>query len=279
MKIKELYEKGKSLLESAGISDAQFDALCLFEEFTGFCKNDLIIFPEKEVDEYSEKRFISAVSKRASKIPLQHILGVWQFLSLELFVGEGVLIPRPETELVCTVAAGLCKENAKILDLCAGSGAIGLGICSLRKDVSALCVEYCDKALEYLEKNILKYLNLPVSFCKYDALSLPKSLFGKYDMIVSNPPYIRSEEIPFLQSEVLFDPLFALDGGKDGLKFYRFIIENWRSAINKGGFIVFEIGEDQGNDITSLLKENGFTDVYITKDFSGNDRIAVGTLK
>ena len=205
MNIKELFEKGISILQEKNISDYKTDALILFEEFVGFSKNDLRIFPEKEVSENQEKAFISAVCQRASETPLQYILGKWDFLDLELFVGEGVLIPRPETEELCEKASKLLKENGKVLDLCAGSGAIGLGICSLRKDASALCVEYYDKAFSYLEKNIEKY-SLPVESKKYDVLSLPDETFGKYDLIVSNPPYIKSEDIASLQNEVKKEP-------------------------------------------------------------------------
>ena len=278
MNIKELFEKGISILQEKNISDYKTDALILFEEFAGFSKNDLRIFPEKEVSENQEKAFISAICQRASETPLQYILGKWDFLDLELFVGEGVLIPRPETEELCEKASKLLKENGKVLDLCAGSGAIGLGICSLRKDASALCVEYYDKAFSYLDKNIEKY-SLPVESKKYDVLSLPDETFGKYDLIVSNPPYIKSEDIASLQSEVKKEPLTALDGGEDGLIFYRFILKNWKQLLDEGGYMLFEIGDEQKEDIFALFKENGFSDIKVEKDIFGNDRIAYGRLK
>lgn len=278
MKIKELYEKGKSELEAAGVSDFMLDSLILFEEFTGLSKNDLIVFPEKEASESSEKAFIQAVLQRSSGKPLQYILGKWQFLSLELFVGQGVLIPRPETELVCEKAAQLIPENGKILDLCAGSGAIGLGICSLRSDVSALCVEYYDEAAKFLKKNIESF-SYPVSMRKYDVLSAPDESFQKVDAIVSNPPYIKTNDICALQKEVHFEPLSALDGGEDGFLFYRCILKSWKKLLKKGGFVVFEIGDEQKDGIVSLFEENGFTDIAVEKDFGGNDRIAYASLK
>ena len=278
MNIKELFEKGFSILQEKNISDSKEDALILFEEFAGFSRNDLRIFPEKEAGANEEKAFISAVLKRTSGTPLQYILGKWSFLDLELFVGEGVLIPRPETEELCEKAAVLLKENGRVLDLCAGSGAIGLGICSLRKDASALCVEYYDEAFSYLEKNIKKY-SLPVERKKYDVLKNPDETFGKYDLIVSNPPYIKSADISSLQNEVKKEPLTALDGGEDGLIFYRFILKNWKQLLNEGGYMLFEIGDEQREDIFALFEENGFTQVKVKKDIFGNDRIAYGRLK
>jgi len=278
LKIKELYEKGLLILKNENISDYKLDALILFEELTRFSKNDLLVFPEKEASENEENAFISAVFKRASKTPLQYILGKWDFLGLELYVGEGVLIPRPETEQICEKAASLIKENGKVLDLCAGSGAIGIGICSLRNDVSALCVEYYDEAFFYLEKNIKKY-PFSVESKKYDVLSVPDKTFSKCDMIVSNPPYIKSQDIADLQSEVKKEPLTALDGGEDGLIFYRNILKNWKSLLNENGYVVFEIGDEQKEDIFDIFTENGFTDIHVEKDFLGNDRIAYAKLK
>jgi release factor glutamine methyltransferase len=262
-------------LEKAGIPDAVFETRCLLEDFAGGCASD------EPLSETVEKRIRQAVDERIGGRPLQYILGQWDFLNLRLRVGEGVLIPRQDTELLCETVAGLLKHISapRVLDLCAGSGCVGLGIASLVPTAQVTAVEKSDEAFAFLQENIKRYPHLQVRVMKGDILSDLDAVQGEFDVIVSNPPYIRSAVLPSLMEEVQREPQMALDGGEDGLLFYRVILEKWKKKLKPGGLCAVEIGFDQAEQVNGLFESNGFTRCTVQKDYGGNNRIVLGFLE
>lgn len=243
----------EQILANAGIENSRFEAKELYNAFSG--------------DELKK-----AVERRISGEPLQYILGEWEFYSLPFIVGKGVLIPRPETELLVDLALKYIKENSRVIDLCSGSGAIAVAVAK-NSNAKVYALEKYSQAVEYLQKNIA--LN------KANVMVIQQDLFEftsqeKFDIIISNPPYIKSEVLPLLQKEVQHEPMSALDGGKDGLIFYRHIA-SMKSLLNRGGTIMVEIGYDQADDVTEIFKQNGLiTETVI--DLSGVQRVIIGTL-
>lgn len=280
MTVKQVYQLGKTALEKAGVDSPAFDVLCLFEKVFQEGRGFLVLHGEEEAGKKGEE-FLNLIQKRGQGEPLQYLLGEWDFLSLRLFVEKGVLIPRPETELLCETAVLALKENngTQVLDLCAGTGAVGMGICSLYEKAQAVCVELYDTPFACLSKNILRYPDLKVRAIRADVREEP--VFGEcvFDGLVSNPPYIARKELPSLQIEVQQEPKEALDGGEDGLDFYRDILKKWLKTVKKGGFCAFEIGEDQGKAVKDLMEETGLVQVRILQDFSALDRVVIGTIK
>ena len=206
-----------------------------------------------------------------SGTPLQYVIGKWDFYESEFYVGEGVLIPRPETEELTELVIQKAKvlENPVILDLCAGSGCIGISVARAVSQAMVYCVEKSEKAMLYLLKNSENDKNVKVLHA--DISNPPDMPFA--DIIVSNPPYIKSGDIADLQSEVLKEPLMALDGGADGLDFYRIIAQKWYSYLKKGGMLFLEIGEDQGDKVSAILENYGFSEIKVLNDMYGNNRM------
>lgn len=285
MTLTEVYQNGKIALKKAGIESPAFDAMCLFEKVFGFDRQALIVHgdepaPQKEASEFFEK-----IEQRAKNRPLQYILGKWEFMSLQLEMGEGVLIAREDTEVLVKTAAELLnrdrhtKAPLQILDLCGGTGAVALGLASVVPNAEITCVELYDDAFCYLNTNIKHYQQYSVTALQTDVLN-PKSVNllvdKKFDAIVSNPPYIRSEDLPTLQSEVQQEPQTALDGGRDGLLFYRAIADYWLSLLKDGGIAAVEIGEDEAQAVSDLFAEAGLTQISIYKDFNNLDRVVIG---
>ncbi len=209
--------------------------------------------------------------------PLAYVLGEWEFYGLRLYVNENVLIPRDDT---CAVASLAIKQgiflpkDPRVLDLCCGSGCIGLAVASRVKDARVTLADISKEALAVAKKNItLNKMTGRVSCVQADALAPAPGFLGKFDMIISNPPYITGEEMNELPASVKdYEPHLALYGGEDGLDFYRSIAVNYRSALKPGGFLALEFGEDQGDDICAILTENGFTILERTKDFNETER-------
>lgn len=217
------------------------------------------------------------INRRKKGEPLQYILGKWWFYEGEFFVGKGVLIPRQDTETLVDTALEQIRgrENPMLADLCAGSGAIAVSIAAKRPDSSVTAVEKYPRAYRFLKKNILHNKAQNVKPVKADVL---KKTFGLYDIIVSNPPYITSEEMKTLSSEVKKEPKTALLGGNDGLKFYRTISAKWKSSLKKGGILMFETGSAQAKPVEEILKAEGFKQITVVKDLCGNQRVIFGTL-
>lgn len=272
MKAEQLYETVKNTLTENGIDSAAFEASELLRTFANVDVKKLVAFPELEVD---ETLTFNALSKRIKGTPLQYLIGKWSFYRYEFFVGEGVLIPRSDTEILVEEALKEIKPYMKVADLCSGSGCIAITV-SKETNAQVYALEKSAKAYEYLLKNIkLNDASVTPILCdvlKYNELS-------DLDIIVSNPPYIKTDVIKTLSKEVKKEPIIALDGGEDGLFFYYEITKQWKDKLKKGGKIFFEIGYDQAQDVTEILKQNGFSDICVIKDYSKNDRVVKATLE
>ncbi|MDD2362609.1 MAG: peptide chain release factor N(5)-glutamine methyltransferase [Oscillospiraceae bacterium] len=280
MTYSELYRSITAEFEVAGCESAGFDASCLFERFAGIPRGRLALKGEDTVPTKMIKTIEKAAEWRANGYPLQYILGEWDFLSLTLYVGEGVLIPRSDTELLCEVAAERLKGiiNPQVLDLCAGSGCVGLGIADLCKGTEVTAVELSERALGYLKRNCAKYPELNVTPVKADVLK-DSALFKEgYDAILANPPYIPTDKLDHLMREVKHEPKMALDGG-DGLVFYRAIARDWLPLLKKGGICAVEVGIGQSQTVAELFKSAGLTDIKIFKDMGNIERVVMGNNK
>lgn len=292
MTYRALYLWARAALKAAGIDDPGRDAVLLTEHVFGLDRTKLALQGEKEASPAAEKRFRQAVRERAERRPLQYILGSWEFMGLTLAMGEGVLTPREDTEtLVRTAAlratAGVpCGNPAEVkvqgLDLCAGSGAVALGLASLLPQIELTCIELSPAAFSYLTRNLAAYPQYAVKAEQGDIL-LPQTAArfadGSVDLLTANPPYIKTAELPGLQEEVQREPRLALDGGADGLVFYRAICELWVRKLRPGGLLAVEIGEEQGESVSALFHACGLREIKVSQDWAGKDRCVCGQAK
>lgn len=280
MTFSELYSYSKNILLQSGNDSGSFDSLCLMKKFFDIDRLSLSIRKDETPDKHLEDEFLSAVKKRASGYPLQYILGKWDFMDSEFYVGEGVLIPRDDTEVVVNACIGALKntDRSVVIDLCSGSGAIAVTVAKAYPDSTVYALELSDKAFSYLEKNIEHNNIKNIITIKDDIFtSYDKFSDGFFDAIISNPPYIQTDVIKTLQTEVQSEPVTALDGGSDGLDFYRVISEKWTSKLKVGGTLSLEIGEEQGIAVSALLKDNKISDIEVIKDIQNLDRVIFGT--
>ena len=276
----QLYRDVRARLVGAAIEAAACEALLIIEHYCGLAKTELLVHGDERVVTSAEaEAVLSAVRRRARHYPLQYILGKWQFMDLTLLVGEGVLIPREDTEVLVNAAAAAlgCGNGLYGVDLCAGTGAVGLSLSRLCPGVRITAVELHSAAYDYLTKNISRYPKCMVQPLRGDVLSPELArCFDRLDFIVSNPPYIASCELPELQAEVRLEPQTALSGGSDGLDFYRAIAKLWVPRLKAGGIIALETGDTQAAQVIRLLEGAGTTGCTIHKDFSGLDRVITG---
>ena len=225
--------------------------------------------------DYDDAHLCEAVRRRCEGYPLQYIIGKWWFARCEFEVSEDCLVPRPDTECVVEEAARLLPRNARFADLCTGSGCIAISIADLRCDVNGIAVELYPKTLELAKRNAARNnVADKIDFAQGDVLSGEVLSDELFDAIISNPPYIRTEVIDTLAREVKHEPRAALDGGEDGLIFYRAIVEKYNKNLKSDGCFIFEIGYDQAEDIKAIAGENGFFCI-VKKDLGGNDRVAI----
>lgn len=281
MTLSELYRKARLDFRNAEIDSPQYDAMCLIEHFFGVNRAELVVKGDKSPKAEIEAEFLTAVEKRSSGYPLQYILGEWTFMDIPLFVGEGVLIPRDDTEILVREAIKRVRgvENPKIIDLCSGTGAVAIALAKAYPKAEILAVELSDKAFSYLKENLKRNACENIKAIKGDIFRLYEEFSAsEFDAVLSNPPYIKTDIIATLAKEVQHEPKLALDGGKDGMIFYNSIIENWKGKVKRNGFIGVEIGEDLTNETVKLFKENNFEDVYVLKDMAGLDRAVFGTV-
>ncbi len=275
--LKDLYLKLRGILSEAEIEAPELEARLLIEGATGMNRTSQIANSNIKISAELEKMLFDMAQRRAQHVPLQYILGKWSFMGFELKVGEGVLIPRDDTE----VLVGLCLDYLKAsdgktaLDLCAGSGAVSVALDKLANaDVTA--VELSDKAYNFLLENI-KGTNIKPH--KGDIFECYRDFEAKsFDLIASNPPYIKTDEIETLQTEVGYEPKTALDGGADGLDFYRAIVKRWTPLLKSGGAMAFELGEGQAEYVGGLMADHGYINIKTAKDLGGTDRAIIGIL-
>lgn len=280
MTVGEAYRKTKDILTEAGSETPAFEALCLTEKVFGFNRLALITKGEETVASEEKLAVLAELTeKRLNHEPLQYLLGKWSFMGIDLLVGEGVLVPRDDTEVVTSLCIDYlsCKESPNVIDLCAGSGAISLAL-EKYANCKVTAVELSDKAFSYLTQNI-KLNNSAVNALNGDIFECHKDIAdNSLDLIVSNPPYIKTADIASLQKEVQHEPAMALDGGESGLDFYRKIVPLWKSKLKAGGALAFELGEGQYDEVSRILADNGFGGITESIDFGGIQRAIIGTL-
>ena len=307
MTLKTGYTEAKRRLEKSGIEEAALDAWLLLEHVTGISRASYYADPDREMSPDEWRRYSELVGRRAERVPLQHITGTQEFMGLVFEVNEHVLIPRQDTEILVGQALAFigsgkvpAAENSRtrILDMCTGSGCILLSVMhwaesyrqkALRRAgdtarggekqdiiIEGTGADISPKALAVAEKNARR-LGISAGFVESDLFGAVR---GKYGMILSNPPYIRTDEIKDLQEEVrLHDPVIALDGREDGLYYYRRIVRESRSYLEEGGVLLFEIGCDQAEAVSGLMRGAGFSEITVKKDLAGLDRVVSGVLK
>ncbi|MBP1577923.1 MAG: peptide chain release factor N(5)-glutamine methyltransferase [Oscillospiraceae bacterium] len=258
--------------------DALFDLNQLFNAHFG--KNIRLLKPDLPVSAEQQASIESDVERLASGYPLQYLLGEWEFFGLTLKVGEGVLIPRADTEISVETALSKLngRKNALVADFCSGTGAIALAIAKNYADCKVFAVELFDEAYSYLCRNISELdMAERVTPVKADVLGdLSGVLPDELDVIVSNPPYITADEMKELSVQVKHEPQTALFGGDDGLKFYRAIAKSAAEMLKKGGWLIFEGGYKQANDIAEIMRQNGFDNIFANKDIAGINRCICG---
>lgn len=278
MTFREALNWGKEKLQHAGIPEYDLDAWLLLEHVSGLSRAMYFVRDREEMEESCREQYEEAIRKRESRVPLQHITGVQEFMGYEFHVNEHVLIPRQDTEILVEEADRAADDTGakRILDVCTGSGCILLSLLKMNENRTGTGSELSEPALKMAEEN-RRLLEIPEERAAFVQSDLFERIEGTYDMIVSNPPYIRTEEIRKLQEEVrLHDPYGALDGKEDGLYFYRRIISEAGGYFDHQGTLLFEIGYDQAEDVKRLMEEAGYSQIYVKKDLAGLDRVVGG---
>lgn len=276
MTLREACLYGERKLEEAGVPEAKLNGWLLLEYVSGCTRSHYLAYPNEKLPEKVEQDYLEVLKLRCKRIPLQYITGVQEFMGHTFFVDDQVLIPRQDTELLVEETLKYLKPGMRFLDLCTGSGCILLSLLlgcpetqGVGADISPGALKVAGKNQERLGQNL-------------NALLLESDLFeeieGSFDVIVSNPPYIKRQEIGELMDEVrLYEPLSALDGHEDGLYFYRRIAKESPAYLKAGGKLYLEIGCEQGLLVSKLLEEQGFCEIEVKKDLSGLDRVVIGT--
>ena len=272
---KQLYEYGKAELAEAGIAEAQLDARLLLEYVCGTDHNTLLVHGEREVEEPKSTAYCDLILQRVAHTPLAYIKGTQEFMGLEFSVNKQVLIPNQDTETLVEEAMRLMHDGMRVLDLCTGSGCIALSLLHYTNDTSAVATDISKAALTVAVQNAEQHnLMQRISFAEADLFPVQKE---KFDLIVSNPPYIPTEVIETLAPEVKdHEPRLALDGTEDGLSFYRRIIRTAPEWLFESGWLILEIGYDQGEAVSAMMRENGFRDIEVIRDLGGKDRVVTG---
>lgn len=268
MTVKDALKNAQKTMQENGVENPDFDTLQFAKEIFSLDNTTLRLLTDEKATGSQIEKLKEFTSRRISGEPIQYILGYWEFMGRKFFVGEGVLIPRDDTEVVVEACINVLKssKNATVIDLCSGSGIIAITLKSLFPSFSVSAVEKSEIAFSYLNKNceendvkINAVLgDITTCFSRFDDEC--------FDLLVSNPPYVKTTNIDTLQKEIAFEPKMALDGGDDGLFFYRSIIENWKNKIKHDGYIAFEFDDDQSDTVENLLLQNGFDDIKVFRD-------------
>ena len=280
--ISELLNEGTKILSEANIDTARLDAQLLLGKVLKKDKLYLITNNNEKICNKDEKDYFNLIKNRENKMPIAYLLGETDFMALDFYVEEGVLIPRSDTEvLVETVLEKIENtEGTIVCDLCSGSGAIGIALAHYKNKIKVDCIDYYDIPEKITKKNIIRNnLEDRVAFIKSDLLLEVINENKKYDLLVSNPPYIKEAIIETLMEDVKdYEPKTALSGGEDGLIFYRRIVDESLKVLNNDGILAFEIGHDQGEEVKALMEAKGYNDIKIIKDLAGLDRVVIGSL-
>lgn len=279
MTYRECYEQGCRSLQAVGIEEAALDARLLLEAVCGTDRNDLLVHGEQPVAPEAEEKYLNWIRQRAEHIPLQQLTGEQDFMGLTFSVNEHVLIPRQDTEILVEEVLKELHDGMRVLDMCTGSGCILLSLLHYSNDCEGLGVDLSAEALEVAGRNVLKVLTPEkAEHAHFLQSDLFEKVEGKFEIIVSNPPYIASAEVEKLMPEVRdHEPRMALDGTEDGLYFYRRIIEEAGKYLVSSGMLFFEIGYDQGQAVSELMRTEGYCDVQVVQDYAGLDRVVFGT--
>ncbi len=282
MKYKEIYHYGVCQLSDAGIEEKEWDARLLLEYVCHTDRNDLLVHGDREVPENEKDRYFALIEERKRHVPLQHITGEQEFMGLVFKVDGHVLIPRQDTEILVEEALRHLHDGMNLLDMCTGSGCILLSLLYYSNGCSGTGVDISKEALVLARENAAQISRLAggkeeISNCRFLQSDLFEKLEGKYDMIVSNPPYIPTEVISGLMEEVRdYEPMEALDGKEDGLFFYREISVRAYDFLRGGGYLFYEIGHNQANAVEDIMEKAGYREVTVVKDYAGLDRVVYG---
>lgn len=294
MTIREAYDYGVEQLENEGIEDAECDIRILLEDLCGIDREELFLKADRGLSRKDTESFMNAVTRRMGHYPVQYITGKQDFMGLTFSVTPDVLIPRQDTEILVETVLKQLHDGSRILDMCTGSGCILLSLLRYSNNCEGVGVDVSEEALEVARDNagrlaldetfdmLFTGANASQKHIDNDKIEFIESnLFndvrGKFDIIVSNPPYIRSDVIPTLMEEVRdYEPMLALDGHEDGLFFYREILKKANAYLNGGGKLFFEIGYDQAEEVSRLMEAAGFKDIQIEQDYGHLDRVVWG---
>ena len=274
-----MYREGAARLGEADIEEAELDARLLLEFVCGTDRNTLLVHGERDVSEEEYGRYCGLIERRAVHVPLQHLTGEQDFMGLTFLVNKDVLVPRQDTEVLVEEAMKHLHDGMRMLDLCTGSGCILLSLLHYSNDCEGVGVDLSARALSVAGKNYeIQRTQRPDMKARFLEGNLFEGLEDRFDMIVSNPPYIKTDVIDTLMPEVReYEPVMALDGGTDGLVFYRRIAGDAGAYLNGGGMLFFEIGCEQAADVCKIMEAAGFREVEVVKDFAGLDRVVYGS--
>jgi len=280
----DIYLKIRKKLKAAGIDSPEFEAKLIVANAAGRSRENMLAISKVFATDNDVKEKIELFTeRRISGEPLAYVLGEWEFYGVTLTVNENVLIPRSDTEVLAGETIRILSRKmwqTRMLDLCCGSGAIGLAVASKVPSARVVMADVSEDALAVCRSNMLSNnLSKKVTAIEADALKPPPSLLGAFDVIACNPPYIPTADIETLDSSVKdYEPVLALDGGEDGLKYYRSICENWLLLLKPGGHIAFECGVDQSGEVQHIMRNGGLKDIRIYKDTLGIERVITGMI-
>lgn len=279
MTYRNAFEQGKNLLSQKEITDCEIDARLLLEFVCKTDRNALYIYGDRELSSEQENQYFSLINKRAEHIPLQHLTNVQNFMGIDFYVNGDVLIPRQDTEILVEEALLVTHDGDRVLDMCTGSGCIILSTMCYKNDIIGVGVDISEAALSVAKKNYESLaasgrINGKAEFIQSDMFS---GVEGQFEVILSNPPYIKTSDISELSDEVKeHDPFLALNGGEDGLDFYRCIAQEAEQYLLPEGYLIVEIGYDQGTAVKDIFEKAGYDNVEIIKDLAGLDRVVKG---
>lgn len=268
-------------LEQAGIEAAEFESWQILTAASGKSREEILRDDGLYTTDEVVRQVRSMVERRQNEEPLAYVLGEWTFRHLDFFVDANALIPRTDTVILADLAVSYlkqCQGNTRILDLCAGTGCVGITAASQVRTARCVLVELSDGALDLCRRNIRRHkLTGRVVHLKGDVTLPPSPALGQFDVVVCNPPYIATGEIPYLDPSVKdFEPMMALDGGPDGLQFYRAVIDLWKPVVKPGGYLLFEVGIDQAKAVATLMARAGYQKILITRDTNKIERVVSG---